>query len=112
MKKISRFTVIIALLFLCSEKTFASKFLIGVSSVDITPALPSAVDGQMAVRIAKEAETPLTANIIVLEAITGSSSKEASVFVSCDLVTIPTELKILIQESVKKAIPGIDEKKI
>jgi hypothetical protein len=112
MKKITLFTFLITLLFLCSGKTFASKFLIGTSSVDITPALPSAVDGQMTVRIAREAETPLSAQIIVLEAMTGNSSKEVSVFVSCDLVTIPTELKQLIQESVKKAIPGLDEKKI
>lgn len=112
MKKITQFTIIIALLLLSCEKSFASKFLIGVSSVDITPALPSAVDGQMTVRIANDVETPLTAQVIVLEGVNDNSYQDVTVFVSCDLVTIPTELKNLIQKSVKKAIPALNEKKI
>lgn len=112
MKKLIQFTTLIILLFFCSEETFGSKFLVGASSVDITPNLPAAVDGQMTVRIANKVESPLTAQVIVLEADPGTSSSEVSIFVSCDLVTIPTELKIMIQDLAKKALPGLDTKKI
>ena len=62
----------------------------------------------MTVRIAEVAETPLTANVIVLE----SRGENTTVFVSCDIVTIPTELKEMIQGEVKKSLPELDTKKI
>lgn len=112
MKKLIQLTSVIVLLLICSGKTFADKFLIGTSSADITPSLPAAVDGQMTVRIAHNVESPLTAQVIVLESEPGTSNSEVSVFVSCDLVTIPTELKTMIHDLAKKAIPGLDARKI
>ncbi len=41
-----------------------AELLVGTATVDITPPLPVAVTGQFALRIAREAETPLTANIV------------------------------------------------
>lgn len=81
---------------------------VGAVTVDITPKLPVAVDGQMTVRIAKVAVTPLTANVIVLE----SKGETTTVLVSCDMVTIPTELKEMIQNQVKKSLPDLDTKKL
>jgi hypothetical protein len=86
--------------------------LIGTSTVDITPPLPVALDGQMGLRIATRAETPLTANIIILERRTEDPSADATVFVSCDLVTIPRALTELIRQSVARKIPTLDTKKI
>ncbi|MGI6574179.1 MAG: hypothetical protein ACOX19_12485 [Fermentimonas sp.] len=45
----------------------AGNLYIGTSTVDITPELPVALDGQMHLRIAEEIETPLEANIVVIE---------------------------------------------
>jgi hypothetical protein len=88
--------------------TFGQNLYIGAATVDITPKLPVAVDGQMTVRIAEVAETPLTANVIVLE----SGKENTTVIVSCDMVTIPTVLKEMIQKEVKKSLPVLDTKKI
>ncbi|MEX2566192.1 MAG: hypothetical protein WD431_09640, partial [Cyclobacteriaceae bacterium] len=91
----------------------SQELLVGVASVDITPALPAAADGQMRLRVAEIAETPLTANVIVLESNEmENGQKKNSVLVSCDLVTIPYELRDMIREAVAKAIPQINTKKI
>src|SRR5690606_6702357 len=57
-------------------------------------------------------ETPLTANVLVLDSRQENQSGDASIFVSCDLVTIPTELRNKIRNSVAERLPGLDTKKI
>lgn len=66
----------------------------------------------MSLRIAEAAETPLTANVIVLDSREGGRSMNVSVWVSCDLVTIPTELRDMIRQSLAKRLLGLDTKKI
>jgi|GEM_PF-4577118 len=90
----------------------ASQVFVGAYSVDITPKLPAALDGQMNLRVATVVETPLTANVIVLESRQKDKTLNTSVFVSCDLVTIPDELRNLIRQSVAKRIPGFETDKI
>ena len=102
------FFIIFVAFQLLPNTVFGQDLYIGAATVDITPKLPAAVDGQMTVRIAKVAETPLTANVIVLE----SRGENTTVIVSCNLVTVPTELKEMIQKEVKKSLPELDEKKI
>lgn len=85
---------------------------IGTSSIDITPTLPAALDGQMQVRIADVVETPLTANVVVMETRDGDRTISVTTWVSCDLVTIPTELLDLIRHSVGKRLPSLDPAKI
>lgn len=85
---------------------------IGASAIDITPPLPAALDGQMHVRIAKVVETPLAANVVVMEARDGNRTVNVTTWVSCDLVTIPTELLELIRHSVAKKLPDLDPEKI
>ncbi|WP_339925718.1 hypothetical protein [uncultured Cyclobacterium sp.] len=104
---ISFFTIFITFQ-LFPNGVYGQDLYVGAATVDITPKLPVAVDGQMIVRIAKVAETPLTANVIVLE----SKGANTTVLVSCDMVTIPTELKEMIQMEVKKSLPELDTKKI
>ena len=45
----------------------SGRLYIGTSSRDITPKLPAALDGQMNLRVATTVESPLTANVIVLD---------------------------------------------
>ena len=47
--------------------TGKAKLWIGAATTDVTPTGPVALLGQFNLRIAKTVETPLTANVIVLE---------------------------------------------
>lgn len=86
----------------------SAELLIGTGTADITPALPVAVTGQFHLRIAPVAETPISANVVALESKNGS----ASIFVSCDLLYIPTDLIELVRKEVHRRIPELDVKKI
>ncbi|HSI77537.1 MAG TPA: hypothetical protein VK957_16675 [Lunatimonas sp.] len=90
----------------------ASQIYIGAQSVDITPELPVAVTGQFHLRIATEAETPLTANILVLESRENNRMEELAVMVSCDVLYIPMDLIEELRNSVKQKLPGMDVNKI
>jgi len=96
----------------CSLNSFASEIYIGKSSADISPKLPVALMGQFNLRIARTAATPLTANVVALESRDGTKSLDAAIFVSCDLVYIPTPLLSLIRLEVSKQMPGFDVNKI
>lgn len=63
------FTIALILIvsFAFNLRAKAGNLYIGTSTVDITPELPVALDGQMHLRIAEEVETPLEANIVVIE---------------------------------------------
>lgn len=86
----------------------ADTIKIGTAIADITPKLPAAVDGQMHLRVAEHIETPLEADVLVLD----NQSSEAVVFVTCDLVTIPTELRDLVRDKVKDLMPDFEVEKI
>ena len=106
------FCFFIIFLFFLLPLVRAADIYIGAASADITPALPSAVDGQMKLRIATTVETPITTNVIVIESREDGRSLGISVLVSCDLVTIPTELRDMIRKEIKQRVPGIDMQKI
>jgi hypothetical protein len=93
-------------------KVCAAELHIGAASVDITPALPVALDGQFNLRIAKTAETPLTANVLALESREGNRSLDLAIMVSCDLVGIPEELLGMARQEVLKQLPELDAKKL
>lgn len=85
---------------------------LGVAERDITPPLPVALDGQMYLRIAKEIETPLMANILILENSEEGRTKDLVVFVSLDLVSIPDELRAEVRRKVLLKVPDIQSEKI
>ena len=91
---------------------FATELHIGAASVDITPALPVALDGQFNLRIAKTAETPLTANVLALESREGNRSLDLAIMASCDLLGIPGELLQRIRQQVHKQLPELDTNKL
>jgi hypothetical protein len=57
-------------------------------------------------------ETPLTANVVVLESREGERSLDAAVMVSCDLVDIPKDALRLVREKLHKRLPDLDGTKI
>ncbi len=89
-----------------------SELLIGSATVDITPKLPVALCGQFHLRIARSIETPLTANVVVLESRDNDRMSDMAVMVSCDLVYIPNELLAAVRSEVHARVPGIDVEKI
>lgn len=105
-------TLIIALTFCCTLNSSASEIYIGKSEANISPTLPVALMGQFNLRIAHTAATPLSANVVALESREGTKSLDAAIFVSCDLVYIPTPLLSMIRIEVSKQIPGFDGNKI
>src|ERR1019366_5222595 len=77
-----------------------------------TSALPVALDGQFNLRIAKTAETPLTANVMALESREGNRSLNLAIMVSYDLVGIPDELLGMVRQEVLKQLPELDARKL
>ncbi len=90
----------------------AAELLVGTAVVDITPAEPVAVSGQFHLRIAKTAETPVTANVIALESREEGLSRDVAIMVSCDLLYIPSEVLELVRKAVRARLPNLDTKKI
>jgi hypothetical protein len=78
---------------------------IGTASADITPDLPVALEGQFNLRIADSVETPLTANVIVLESREDNISLGIVVMVSCDLLQIPVAFLEQVRSDVKLQLP-------
>ena len=102
----------IAITVFCSLNSSASEIYIGKSEANISPTLPVALMGQFNLRIAQTAATPLSANVVAMESREGARSLDAVIFVSCDLVYIPTPLLTMIRMEVSKQIPGFDGNKI
>jgi hypothetical protein len=90
----------------------ASELQIGTASVDITPAVPVALDGQFNLRIARAVETPLTANVLALESTVGNRPSDLAIMVSCDLIGIPDELLRMVRQEVQKQLPELDTRKL
>ena len=86
----SLWMLVIALSLCFSLNSSASEIYIGKSEANISPTLPVALMGQFNLRIAQTAATPLSANVVALESRDGTRSLDAVIFVSCDLVYIPT----------------------
>ncbi len=90
----------------------ARELLIGAASVDITPKEPTALLGHLGLRVAAKAETPITANIIVLESQADKKTLDLAAMVSCDLCRIPAEVLQLVRKEVHRRLPGFDTQKI
>ncbi len=90
----------------------AAELLVGTAVTDITPAEPIAVSGQFSLRIAKRVETPVTANVIVLESREDGFSGDVAIMVSCDLLYIPSEVLERIRKAVQERLPDLNTRKI
>ena len=105
-------SVVAGTLMLLGCAATAAELLVGAASADIAPKGPVALWGQFYLRIARTAETPLLANVAVLESRRDDKSLDVAVMVSCDLCAVPDEVLKLVREEVHKRLPGLDTKKI
>lgn len=108
---LKHFAIILLSVLLLAEAR-ATELYIGTATVDITPPLPVALMGQFQLRIARQAETPISASVLVLENREGSRVLETSIMVSCDLVYISAGIRDRVREKVKKRLPALDVSKI
>jgi len=90
----------------------AAELRVGFATADITPTGPVALWGQFHLRISQSNETPLTANVVVLESCAGDKSLDSAVMVSCDVVAIPDEVLVQVRREVAKRLPELDTKKM
>jgi hypothetical protein len=104
--------VLLLVVLCCAAKLRAADLYIGTATSDITPALPVAVTGQFHLRIARTAETPLVANVVVVESRDNNQTGDAAIFVSCDLLYIPTDLIHAVRKEVQQRLPDLDVSKI
>src|SRR5690606_8820229 len=97
--------------FCATESLLAGGLNIGAVSIDMTPPLPVSLDGQMRLRVAEEAQTPLTVSVIALENKDGNKS-EISVWVTLELVSISDHLRDMNRAKIETSIPDIKPRKI
>ncbi|MFV1966154.1 MAG: hypothetical protein ACC628_12085 [Pirellulaceae bacterium] len=102
--------VLAALLYV--PASFAGTLLVGTARTSITPSEPVAICGQFALRIARDVETPVTANVIALESRVGDQLQDLAIMVSCDVVYIPSDLLEMVRRQVHGQLPDLDTKKI
>jgi hypothetical protein len=90
----------------------AAELLVGAASSSITPEEPVALSGQFHTRVAKTVESPVTANVIVLESRDGDKSLDLAIMVSCDLVVIREDIQSRIRKSVSAKLSEVDVQKL
>jgi hypothetical protein len=113
MQRSGKTPIITAIILLCCGTGLQSASInIGTASADISPKLPVALEGQFNLRIAYTAETPLTANVIVLESINENRQTDIAAMVSCDILQIPATLLKKVRNEVHKRLPEFDQSKI
>lgn len=117
------FLVLAGSLILCSVTTSlladeapkaepTQKLWIGAASTSITPDQPVALYGQMYARIAKEVDSPITANVLVLQSRQGDNVLDTSVMVSCDICAIPNSFAEAARQEIQKRLPALDTQKV
>ncbi len=107
---------LLALSFAClsciTTTALSAQLHAGAFTVDITPGQPVGLDGQRNIRISEQAETPLQAAVLALEARDGDQSLDHAVIVSCDLVAIRDGVLAAVRQAVGERATGLDPKKI
>lgn len=89
-----------------------AELLVGAACTNITPSEPVAVSGQFNLRVARKVESPITANVLVLESRREGEAGDAAIMVSCDLLYIPEEVLALVRKEVHERLPDLDTMKI
>jgi hypothetical protein len=86
----------------------AAELHVGAATVDITPARPVPLAGQMHTRISKKAETPISVTALALESREGDKVIDQAILVSCDLVAIRDGLMEKVRDRAKGKLTGFD----
>lgn len=102
----------LCIILLSLNSTNASEIYVGRASVDITPPLPVALDGQFNTRVATKADNPITANVLILSTDSKNNAAGTSIMVSCDMVGISPWILKGVREFVSQQLPGVDAQKV
>ncbi len=107
-------TMAVVMLFHAEAVSAAEKpqLYVGTATADITPSGPVATCGMFELRLSKTVETPLLANVIVLESRQGEKSLDYALLIACDLAYISDDVFRMVCEGVKRQLPDLDPKKI
>lgn len=74
----------------------AAELWIGAATADITPDRPVPLTGNTSVRIGREIQSRLTANILALESRGGERSLDQAILIACDLCVSATVMNNLV----------------
>lgn len=77
---------------------------IGWASRDFTPVRPALIQGQMHIRIGRDAADPLTLTALALD---GGTPEGRAIFVSCDLAMVSEGLLAAVRERLRKRLPDL-----
>ncbi len=97
---------------LVAQTAIAADLKIGTAKTDITPPGIIPLWGQWNMRLSKSPQTPLTANIAVVESSENGKTLDSVIFVSADLLQISEDLLQAVQKKVVAKAPEIDPAKI
>jgi hypothetical protein len=103
--------ILLALGFALSPAT-AAELWFGAATADITPDRPVPLTGNASVRIARDIESRLTANVLALESRDGGRAVDQAIMVSCDLCVIRPGIQAGFRKHLAGKLPGFDLNKL
>ena len=86
----------------------AAELWVGAATADITPDRPIPLTGGTAVRIGREIQNRLTANVLALESRDGQRSLDQAILVACDLCVIRPGIQEGFRKHLAGRLPGFD----
>ncbi|MFA5192290.1 MAG: hypothetical protein WC740_16400 [Verrucomicrobiia bacterium] len=97
---------------LISPPAKAAALWVGAATADITPDRPVPLTGNVSVRIAREIQSRLTANVLALESREGDRAVDQAIMVSCDLCVIRPGIQEGFRKFLAGRLPGFDLNKL
>jgi len=90
----------------------AAELWVGAATADITPDQPVPLTGGTSVRIGREIQSRLTANVLALESRDGQQALDQAILVACDLCVIRPGIQEAFRKHVAARLPGFDVNKL
>jgi len=90
----------------------ASELWVGAATADITPDRPVPLTGGTTVRIGREIQNRLTANVLALESRDGQQSLDQAILIACDLCVIRPGIQEGFRKYLGGRLPSFDVNKL
>lgn len=111
MKRVRLILAIFSLSAIFIAPAAAADLYVGAETVDLTPTRPILLQGQFNTRVARSADTPITANVVALESREGETQLGCAVIVSIDICSVQNNLRDAIFSRLEQALPGFEVEK-